>query len=145
MSRNDQIKTERRRRNSDALAGKRRRLAVNEDTLDRENFEYRWVNDDGARVQALSTQDDWDVVTDRGGATKEGVHSAKVETVVGVGDRGSPVKAVLMRKPKTYYDEDEAAKQRRIDETEKAVKSGSSQGGNSENSYVPNEGIQIGR
>lgn len=140
-----QIKAERRRRNSDALAGKRRRLAVDESKLDRENFVYRWVNDDGSRVELLSTQDDWDVVSDRDGAMKEGIHSAKVETTVGVGERGSPVKAVLMRKPKNYHDDDEAAKQRRIDESERAIREGQSQGATAENSYVPDSGIQIGR
>jgi hypothetical protein len=146
MNRNEQIKVERRRRNTDALAGKRRRLQVDESQLDRENFEYRWVNDDAQRVYAMTVQDDWEIVADPEGKIKTNVKGdgTKVSVVAGVGDRGVPVNAILMRKPKAYYDADYAALMRKIDETEAGMKQGATPGtskGDAE--YMPKEGISI--
>ena len=145
-SRNEQIKAERRRRNTDALQGKRRRLGVDESQLDRENYEYRWVNDENNRIHAMTVQDDWEVVQDRDGKVKPDAVSdgAKVTTVVGVGERGAPVNAVLLRKPKAYYDADYAALQRKIDETEAGMKAGVAPSASKDGSeYTPREGISI--
>jgi hypothetical protein len=126
MSRNEQIKAERRRRNTDSLSGKRRRLAVNEAGLDRANFEYRWVNDEGTRLYQLTQQDDWEV-------------GAEVATPIGIGPEGAS-RAVLLRKPKAFYDADEQMKQRQIDETEAAIKGGATPGAAVENRYTPKSG-----
>lgn len=143
MSRADVIQQERRRRNTDALGGRRQRLAVRGD-LDKENFAYRWVNDDGNRLHDLTVNDDWEVVEDRSGKMKpEGTGvGSEVATPVGTGEHGRPVRAVLLRKPKNWYDDDERAKQRRIDETELGLKAGAAPGAATDDkTYVPKGGI----
>lgn len=139
MSRAEQIKTERRRRNSDGLSGKRRRLSVNEAALDREKYAYRWVNDEGTRIHSLTVQDDWEVVTDRGGDVRPDGSGVGAEAAVPV---GGGTRAVLLRKPKALYDEDAKVAQRRIDETESGLRQGVTPGAGSEQSYVSS--IQIG-
>lgn len=144
MTRKEEVQTERRRRNSDALQGKRRRLAVNEGELDREKFEYRWVNDEGNRIHALTVEDDWDVVPDRDGKLKSQTRGdgSKVSVFAGTGDRGGAINAVLLRKPKGYYKDDYAASQARIDATEAAMKQGQAPGAETDGQYTPKEGIQ---
>lgn len=142
------IKSERRRRNSDALSGARRRLSVDESKLDRENFVYRFANDAPGRIHTLTVDDDWEVVTDRTGELKPDATGlgAGVSFHAGTGDAGAPVNAVLLRKPKVYADEDAAAKQRQIDATEESLREAKTPGGDGSGQYVP-EGreIKIGR
>lgn len=128
-SRKQEIKTERRRRNSDGIAGRNKKLSVREEDLDREKYEYRFVNDTGNRVHNLYQQD-WDVV------------DSKDARVAGTHEDGSPQKAVLMRKPKDYYRDDEKLKQQRIDEQEKAIASGGDPNGEADGgtTYVPSKG-----
>jgi len=129
MSRAEQIATARRRRNAD-MGGVRSRLAVDTTKLDMENFTHRWVNDEPGRIEALTVQDDWEVVTDRANVVKDGNTGigTEVSQYVGIGGGGSSGRAVLLRKPKTYHDEDKAAAQRRIDETENAMRQGMTPG-----------------
>lgn len=134
MTREQQIKKERRRRDGQALSGKRRKLTVNEDMLDRENFEYRFANDTNDRLHQLTVQDDWDVVTDRSGDTKDdatGMGSAITMRA------GGGVETVLLRKPKTFFNDDYEASQARIDETEAALKRGAVPNGDQDSTYVP--------
>lgn len=133
---------ERRRRNTDALSGKRRRLGVNEAMLDRENYEYRWINDEGNRIFNLTKQDDWDVVPNTDGMVKPDGSGMGSETAtpVGTGERGAPLRAVLVRKPKPLFDDDVQAQQRRIDETESGLRRGAVSGVEQEKSYVPSGG-----
>ena len=139
-TRSEKTKTERRRRNPDGLQGKRRRLAVNEAALDRENFEYRWVNDDGNRIHTLTVEDDWDVVTQTA-TTDSHAMGAGNQKRVGTGEQGVPVNAILLQKPKRYYDEDDAQKQRRIDASEQALKEKPTR----EGEYAPDGGVIIQR
>lgn len=150
MSRAQTITAERRRRNTAWLSGRRQRLAVDESKLDRENFTYRWVNDDptSQRVYDLTTNDDWERVVDRDGALKTNSTGmgAEVAAPAGVGDTGSPVRAVLLRKPKDWHDEDQAAKQRHIDGLEAGMKAGHTPGASGEGFYRPKDrDIRIGR
>lgn len=149
MTRSQQIATERRRRNTDALSGRRRRLSVDESKLDRENFEYRWVNDEpvSPRVYDLTTNDDWERVTDRDGALKaDGTGmGAEVATPAGTGETGSPVRAVLLRKRKDWHDEDQAAKQRHIDALEQGMNARATPGVNAEGFYAPEREHRIRR
>lgn len=143
MSRAEQTKTERRRRNSNALGGGRQKLSISGE-LDTQNFSYRWVNDEGNRLHDLTTNDDWEVVSDRSGALKPGGSGvgSEVAQPVGVGGDGRQTRAVLLRKPKDYYNDDESAKQRRIDETESGLKAGAVPGSDGDKStYVPKSGI----
>lgn len=133
MGRTEQVKTERRRRNSDSLSGKRRRLAIDESKLDRENYEYFLAKDTGSRVYDLTVNDDWDVVSDRSGKDNDGSGTgSEVAVHAGAGERH-----VLLRKPKHFADEDKARAQRRIDDQEAALKNGVVPGGDMSGSYVP--------
>jgi hypothetical protein len=140
MSRADETQTARRRRNGDQLTGNRNRMAVDTSTLDRENFEYRFINDVGTRVHDLTVRDDWDIVSDRDGKVKGDTagDGAQVAVNAGNGADGKPVRAILVRKPKDFYKTDDAAKQRQIDAQEAALKGGSTPGGDQANQYVPN-------
>ena len=140
MSRAEELTAARRRRNGDALTGNRNRMAVDTSALDRENFEYRFINDVGTRVHDLTVNDDWDIVSDRDGKVKSDTAGggAQVAVNAGAGADGKPVRAILVRKPKTFYKDDDAAKQRQIDAQEAALKGGSTPGGDPTNQYVPN-------
>lgn len=141
MSRTDQIKAERRRRNSDALGGHRQRLFVNEAQLDRENYQYRWANDVDNRIYQLTVQDDYERVEDRDGSVRpdNSGMGAEVATPVGTTKEGAPMRAVLLRKPKTFHDDDERAKHRAIDETEASLKAGAVPGAGNEGTYAKDE------
>lgn len=147
QSRAEQTQEQRRRRNSESLSGQRRRMALDMSKLDTDNFEYRWANNEPGRLEVLTQQDDWEIVTDREGnikadSTGEG---SQVSILAGVGDAGAPVRSVLIRKPKKYQDEDRRAKQRRIDEMEAQLKSGNTpgDGAKGESFYTTENGIRI--
>lgn len=142
--REETIKAERRRRNSDGLAGVRNRLGISAD-LDTKNFVYRWVNDEGTRIHDLTVNDDWDFVVSRDGSAKADATGlgANVAVPVGTDKNGAPVKGVLLRKRRDYHDEDELAKRRRIDELEAGLKQGATPGADQDRQYVPAAGIRI--
>lgn len=143
MTRSENIKQERRRRQSDNLAGKRRKLAHGE--LDRENFAYRWVNDEGSRLHDMTVRDDWEVVHDRSGTLKvDGTGTGtEVSAYVGMGEQGRPVRAVLLRKRKDWYQDDMMAEQRRIDDTESAMRMGAAPGADGDGLRRPDSGEAI--
>lgn len=145
MNRSEELKSERRRRNTDALGGKRRRLQVDESKLDQEKFVYRWANDEGSRINDLTRHDDWEVVADRNSEVKQDTRrdGSKVSVVAGTGERGAPVNAVLLRKPKGYHEDDYAAQQRKIDEAEKGMRAGAAPGADQSGLYQPSEKISI--
>lgn len=145
----EKIKQERRRRNTDALGGRRRRMAIDESQLDKENFVYRFANDDDrGRIHQLTVQDDWEVVPDRDAkiaANPQG-DGSKVSFHAGTMERGASMQTVLLRKPKRYADEDYAARQRRIDEVETGLRQGNAPGATDDGQiYVPKEGITLNR
>lgn len=145
MSRGTQITAERRRRNTDALTGTRKKLAVT-GALDQENFAYRWANDEGNRLHELTVADDWEVVQDRDGTVKPDAKSTgtEVSVPVGTGEHGRPVRAVLLRKRKDWHEDDKRQKLSRIDAQETALKAGaSSDGSRQDQTYTPRGGIVI--
>ena len=133
-TRAETTKQQRRRRDAEGLQGFRRRLHVSESELDRENFQYRFVNDIGGRVHDLTVKDDWEVVEDRSGSVRADTASAGSQVAVnaGVGENGRPVREILLRKPKVYYNDDYALSQRRIDEQEAGMRKAPGEG-----SYTP--------
>lgn len=89
---------------------------VDESKLDRENFAYRFVNDVKNRVEKLIRQD-WDVVSEAEMGFETDRHAD-----ISVGDgRRVDLRARLMRKPKDWFEEDHARKQRKNDDRMKAV------------------------
>ena len=147
MSRTEQVKTERRRRNSDDLSGHRRRMSLDMTKLDTDKFDYRWANTEPGRIEALTQQDDWEIVSDRDGGIKRDSTGAgsEVSIVAGTGDSGAPVRSVLIRKLKKYQDEDRRAKQRRIDEMEAGLREGNTPGGDGAkgSEFYSESGIRI--
>lgn len=106
----EQARRERRYQPGTDAEGVNLHLWVDESKLDRENFQYRWVSDVHDRVRRLE-QKDWDLVAeqdvgftiDRSGDIQ---HSAGRENV----------RMRLMRKYKDWFQDDQNAKQRRIDD-----------------------------
>lgn len=91
------------------------------------NFEYRFVNDAGARISNFQSAgyefvtDDSLKVGDSRVFDPSDIGSAKCVT------SNDGTKSYLMRIKKEYYEEDQAAKAQHIDETEKAMKQTASQ------------------
>lgn len=74
----------------------------------------RWVNDKDARVYDLTVSDDWEPVpTDDQGAQRR--------VPVGQNPDGTPLYAVLCRKPLEFAQEDAAKREERIKQTEAGI------------------------
>lgn len=150
VPRNQEVRERRRKRDGlNYLAGQK--LAVNEDFLDRNNFEYRWINDDGIRVHNLTVDDDWDLVSDPSKEGKEDVDGlgSVITKTVGKNADGTPLKAYLARKRKDWFEADRAKKASVLDEVDEALKRGEGSKTAPEaaamrgNDYVPEGGISI--
>lgn len=92
-------------------------------------FVYRFVNVVSDRIQKFMdagyepvTRESAGAIGDRRVDSSEGTSSI-VEKGVGLGQ-----KAILMRQPEEFYLEDQAAKQKRVDELEAAMKHDAKQG-----------------
>lgn len=123
MSRADEIRAMRQGRGD--FGGSRMRLAVREDQIDRENWSYRWANDEGNRIFNLQS-DGWEVVADRAGVVKEDGTGmgADVAQLAGTKKTGEAMRSVLMRIPKEIQIDDNRVKARAIDAREASLKSG---------------------
>lgn len=137
-----QEKTERRRQRGDNIV-KGQKLTVSESYLDRTNYEYRWINDNGGRIDQMTKDDDWDLVPDPSKAGKPDSDDvgSMISKVVGRSDIGIPMRAYLARKPKGFYEEDQRDKRESIDKTMAAIKSGTPQTEAQplgQHGYVPN-------
>lgn len=123
QDRASEVRTERRRKPGSVIHTGIQ-LGVDESKLDRVNYAYRLVNDANGRVQQLEAQD-WDVATEKdaligstGAGTVQSKHAGHIE--------GKAFNAVLMRKPIRMHNEDQAAKQRPLDEMDEAIRRGQS-------------------
>lgn len=110
----------RRRRRDPNDNGMTLRLGVPEEKLDRRNFAYRFVNDISDRLQRLHNQD-WDLVTD-----DELTPDMPAERAadVSVGSPQAGLRTRLMRKPIEFFNEDQTAKQKRLDDEMNAAAEG---------------------
>jgi hypothetical protein len=145
-TRADQEKvTRRRQRGSTVLPGLK--LSVNEKLLDRENFTYRWINDNGGRIEQLTRDDDYDLVRDPSKEVKDdnGNEGALISKVVGTTENNQPIRAYLARKPKPFYDADQKEKAKVLDAQMADIKRGkpSEAAQMAGNDYVPQGGISI--
>lgn len=111
-----ETRRERRRRDDGDLdRGARMKLAIPKnirEQAEREGKTLRWVNDEGNRMHDMTVDDDWDVV--------QGVKEVPVKT----DEAGKPVYARLCAKPLDWWQDDQRAKARVLDEREKAVARG---------------------
>ncbi|MDE2106636.1 MAG: hypothetical protein KGL39_55990 [Patescibacteria group bacterium] len=83
------------------------------DQLDLSNYVYRWITDTGARIRIATKNDDYDPVLaseirdfDPADINAEGGET--VRQLVGRDGEGKPVYAHLMKKPREFWDEDQA-------------------------------------
>jgi hypothetical protein len=131
--RSEEVQEQRRRRTgSGADSGYKLHVA---DSLKDKNFEHRWVNDRPGRVQQLTVQDDWEKVPF---VTEQNAGEGTVETRVV--DKTVGERAVLLRKPKKFYDADKLEEQKVLDARDEAMRHAppsSSEGLNGPESYVP--------
>lgn len=127
-----------------------RKLLVNDEALDRDKYEYRFVADRGGRVQSLYGQD-WDVVTDEQ-AKDESNSGASTRTVHGgTEESGKGYNMVLMRKHKDWFDEDQRRKQAPLEEVDKQLQRNQAQeiaaktdADLAKNAYVPGSDVPGG-
>lgn len=114
---NDKLTTKRKPRRT-SISGTRNVLTV---SGKEPGFEYRIVNDDGDRISQFEEMG-YEVVRDQNikvgdrriaSPTKEG---SPVQVSVGNG-----MKAFVMRIPKDWYDEDQAAKAKHVDDIERGT------------------------
>ena len=140
---------QRRRRGSLGLEANMK-LTVPDDYKD-DRFEYRWIRNTPGRVRQLTVQDDYDIVEDE--KITEEISDHMLQSGVGlVPERyggtlkeGGHYNMVLVRKPREFYEEDQAAKAQDIDETERGIKEGAVRGGLTagDRGYRPKAGISI--
>lgn len=116
----------RRRKNTGNVPGLK--LGIDETALgmDRDKFAYRFINDKPGRVQNLTVNDDWDLVDDASKVASptnadEGTH---VSFHAGLGDYGRPMRTVLVRKPKQWYEDDQREKQKPLDDIDRDLRRG---------------------
>jgi hypothetical protein len=143
--RTEEVKTERRRR-ADSATAAGLKLHVPQDMKDEANFAYRWANDKPGRLHQMTVQDDWDVVsTDRPDQLTAASEGSVMRRAV---DKVTGDNAVLLKKPRHYFEADRLEKQKPVDEIEKALRRGaapSSEGISGSEAYVPGGKNTIGR
>lgn len=145
QSRADEQLPERRKRTDIDMTGKR--LAVRNDLLDFDKYQYRWINDADVRLFKLTKQDDWEVMTPDGAALKDDNSDlgAGVSIPVGTKPDGSPMRAYLCRKLKRFFDEDQKMKQTDLDEQLARLRAGKDAKGADMGDYTPSGGIRVAR
>ena len=120
------------------------RLGLDTSLLDFGKYAYRWINDEPGRLVAKTKHDDWDMVPNSGEKDDSTDLGANVSIVVGTLPDGSPKRAYLCRKLKTYFDEDKAATQAALDEQMNQLRRGATRNGELQSDYVPRSGIHLG-
>lgn len=99
------------------------KLATDESRLDRTRYEYRWINDNNARLHQMAGPDfdDWAICTQSGGEVKADATDlgAAISVVTGVKKTGEPMRSYLCRKPIEWAIEDRARREqerRKVDD-----------------------------
>jgi hypothetical protein len=122
-----------------------RRLGVLKSRLDFDSFKYRWINDHEARFHAKTQEDDWSLVPNDGVKEDSVDLGNAVSQIVGTKPDGSALRAYLCRKPKKWFEEDQAEKQAELDEQLTQLLRGNDRHGGTHGDYTPNSGIRITR
>lgn len=125
------------------LGGHRQKLQVNA----REGYKRRWINDkEGRLLNAenggyLFVEDPTLQVGDADLKNEETGVGSRVRRLVGSHKDGSPMYAYLMEIKEEWYEQDQADKQKAIDEVEDAIKRGNVDGGiEASERYTPKGG-----
>lgn len=122
------------------------RLGVNPELLDLENFAYRWVNDEkNGRMQMMTQLKGWEPVPNTESAMKDDSTDLgdMVSAYVGREPNGEPKRAYLLRKPRTFFEDDQADKAAALDEQLNQLRRGNDRDGAAQSDYVPSTGISI--
>lgn len=119
------------------------RLGVDHSLLEFDKYAYRWINDEPGRIVNKTKYDDWDLIPNSGEKEDSTDLGAMVSVIVGTMPDGSPKRAFLARKLKTYFDEDRAAAQAALDEQLEQLRNGNTAQGEAQSDYVPRSGISI--
>lgn len=132
----------------EASKGRRRRRVDSDPAMEgplavvREHFdpayEYRWANNTPERIAKLTKQDDWDLVEN----TEKNFSSTGEDNYVRRPSGANGM--VLVRKPKEYYDEDQARKIAKARGTDRLLRAGKAGNELGADGYVPNSGISMG-
>lgn len=134
--RTEEVKVERRRRQG---MGAERSLKLHvPDNAKDPNFVYRWVNNNPGRVKQLTQMDDYEVVSSEDGGIDSGTSEGTV--VKRTVDRKEGDEAVLLRKPRHFYEADKAEEQKLIDARDESLREGQtpgSEGLSGSEAYVP--------
>ena len=89
----------------------------------RPGFVRRWVNDKGARIQ-YALQGGYEFVSKSGSTATTTDPGDGVSQIVGTKEGGDSMRAYLMEIRKEWFDEDQAAKRKRVDEVEAQINRG---------------------
>lgn len=114
-----------------------------------EAYVYRWMNDTRNRIHKAQSAG-YEFVEDgshigTGAEDRNSDVGSNVSQVVGTQEDGSAQRAYLMRIPREFYEEDQAAKQEPIEQMERQMFEGqvhSNPNLGQGESYVPREGIK---
>lgn len=118
MTKSEEKPLKRERAQRSPIDGARDKLTVyNQDPA----FKYRWVRNDEGRVQWFKERG-YEVVTQHHGVGEKAVDSGSQLGSAVTKFGGGTVTLVLMRIPKEWYDEDQAAKEEAIAATEATMK-----------------------
>jgi len=150
QDRKEEIKTARRRRQG--MGRDRNKRIVIPDAAKDPNYHYYVANDTPGRIDQLTKNDDYDIVTkemlenqlrkSRGEeAVPQDGDGTPARIAVGTGKDGQWMYGYVLRKPKEFHDEDKAKEQASLADAEKAMKDGpaSSASGlsSADHAYVP--------
>jgi len=109
---------------------------------DREKFVYRWVNDQDGRPEMAEQGGYAFVQKDEVlGVGQTELHqgntdlNSRVSKVVGRAEGNVPIRAYLMKIPREWYDEDQAAKADKLKAVDRAIRAGQAGGALVENAY----------
>lgn len=94
----------------------------------RPGFIRRWINDKGARIQ-YAFQGGWNFVSRNKSTANTTDQGDAVSQIVGTKEGGGSMTAYLMEISREWYDADQAAKQKRVDEAESQINRGKDEHG----------------
>jgi hypothetical protein len=116
-------------------------------TKHRAGYAPRWVNDVGDRINDFERAGYRFAEDDAVRESAQGDQVAKrIRKVVGTQENGEPMHAYLMEQKQEFYDEDQAAKNAKLDDIDEQLGRGIDQHGSPGDGgrYVPAEGIKMG-
>lgn len=97
--------------------GPQKRLTTAGAVLDHENYQYRWENDETGRIAQMQNAE-WEIVTE------DELNGLTNDRHAGLNREGKAMNAVLMKKYKPWFEEDQAEKLKESQAYEEQVRKG---------------------